>query len=214
MAGDVSRKMTFYMGACAGGVWKTTDGGGYWRNISDGYFNTAAIGALAVSASDPNVIYAGTGESTIRGNVSHGDGVYKSDDAGMSWRHVGLSESRHIGKIVIHPQDPDTVYVAAFGRAFGPNPERGVYRSRDGGASWEQVLFKSERAGSHDIAMDVNNPRILFAAVWQAQRYPYKLENGGPDCGLVAQYGWRRQLGGNSPPPPASPAISMAGIPK
>ena len=104
VAGDVSRKMTFYMGACAGGVWKTTDGGTYWTNVSDGYFNTAAIGALAVSASDPNVIYAGTGESTIRGNVSHGDGVYKSDDAGLSWRHIGLSESRHIGKIVIHPQ--------------------------------------------------------------------------------------------------------------
>ena len=126
VAGDVSNKQTFYMGACAGGVWKTTDGGLYWRNISDGYFNTAAIGALAVSASDANVIYAGTGESTIRGNVSHGDGVYKSDDAGLSWRHVGLSESRHIGKIVIHPQDPDTVYVAAFGRAFGPN--RGARR--------------------------------------------------------------------------------------
>ena len=193
VAGDIRQKMTFYMGACAGGVWKTTDGGLYWRNISDGYFNTAAIGALAVSASDPNVIYAGTGESTIRGNVSHGDGVYKSDDAGMSWRHIGLSESRHIGKIVIHPQDPDTVYVAAFGRAFGPNAERGVYRSRDGGASWEQILFKSERAGSHDIAMDVNNPRILFAAIWQAQRYPHKLENGGPDCGL-----WRSLDGGDT----------------
>ena len=193
VAGDVSRKMTFYMGACAGGVWKTTDGGTYWRNISDGFFNTAAIGALAVSASDPNVIYAGTGESTIRGNVSHGDGVYKSVDAGMTWRHVGLSESRHIGKIVIHPKDPDTVYVAAFGRAFGPNRERGVYRSRDGGRSWQQVLYKSDRAGSHDVALDVNNPRILFAAIWQAQRYPHKLENGGPDCGL-----WRSFDGGDT----------------
>ncbi len=193
VAGDVSRKMTFYMGACAGGVWKTTDGGQYWRNISDGYFNTAAIGALAVSASDPNVIYAGTGESTIRGNVSHGDGVYKSLDAGLSWRHVGLSESRHIGKIVIHPTNPDHVYVAAFGRAFGPNEERGVYRSRDGGGAWEKVLYKSARAGSHDVALDVNNPRILFAAIWQAQRYPHKLENGGPDSGL-----WRSFDGGDS----------------
>ena len=193
VAGDVSQKMTFYMGACAGGVWKTTDGGLYWRNISDGYFNTAAIGALAVAASDPNVIYAGTGESTIRGNVSHGDGVYKSVDAGLSWQHVGLSDSRHIGKIVIHPQNPDIVYVAAFGHAFGPNNERGVFRSLDGGGSWEKVLYKSERAGSHDVALDVNNPRILFAAIWQAQRYPHKLENGGPDCGL-----WRSMDGGDT----------------
>ncbi len=193
VAGDAARKMTFYMGACAGGVWKTTDGGQYWRNISDGYFNTAAIGALAVSAADPNILYAGTGESTIRGNVSHGDGVYKSLDAGRSWQHIGLSATRHIGKIVIHPQDADTVYVAAFGRAFGKSAERGVYRSRDGGASWQQVLFKSERAGSHDVALDVNNPRILFAAIWQAQRYPHKLENGGADCGL-----WRSFDGGDT----------------
>ena len=193
VAGDVSQKMTFYMGACAGGVWKTTDGGQYWRNISDGYFNTAAIGALAVSASDPNVIYAGTGESTIRGNVSHGDGVYKSVDAGLTWRHVGLSDSRHIGKIVIHPGNPDHVYVAAFGHAFGPNEERGVFRSLDGGGSWEKVLYKSERAGSHDVAMDVNNPRILFAAIWQAQRYPHKLDSGGPECGL-----WRSFDGGDT----------------
>ncbi len=193
VAGDVSQVMTFYMGACAGGVWKTTDGGLYWRNVSDGYFNTAAIGALAVSAADPNVIYAGTGESTIRGNVSHGDGVYKSDDAGLSWQHIGLSDTRHIGKIVIHPRDSDVVFVAALGHAFGPNEERGVFRSTDGGGSWQKVLYKSERAGSHDIAMDVNNPRILFAAVWQAQRYPHKLENGGPECGL-----WRSMDGGDS----------------
>ena len=193
VAGDVARKMTFYMGACAGGLWKTTDGGQYWRNISDGYFNTAAIGALAVSASDPNVIYAGTGESTIRGNVSHGDGIYKSVDAGMSWRHIGLSDTRHIGKIVIHPRDPDIVYVAALGHAFGPNEERGVFRSSDGGATWRKILYKSQRAGSHDLALDVNNPRILFAAIWQAQRYPHKLENGGQDCGL-----WRSVDGGDT----------------
>ena len=123
VAGDVSRKMTFYMGACAGGVWKTTDGGTYWTNVSDGYFNTAAIGALAVSASDPNVIYAGAGESAIRGNVSHGDGVYKSDDAGLSWRHIGLSESRHIGKIVIHPQEPGSL-CGGIWRAFVPTARR------------------------------------------------------------------------------------------
>ncbi len=193
VAGDVADKRTFYMGACAGGVWKTTDGGLYWRNVSDGYFNTAAIGALAVSTIDPNVIYAGTGESTIRGNVSHGDGLYKSEDGGRSWRHIGLEDTRHIGKIVVHPQDADTVYVAAFGRAFGQNAQRGVFRSQDGGRSWERVLFKSERAGSHDVALDVNNPRILFAAIWQARRHPHKLESGGSDCGL-----WRSVDGGDS----------------
>ena len=193
VAGDVSDPMTFYFGACAGGVWKTTDGGQYWQNISDGYFKTAAVGALAVSTSDPNVIYAGMGETSIRGNVSHGDGIYKSVDAGLSWQHMGLADTRHIGKIQIHPQNPDIVYVAALGHAFGPNNERGVYRSVDGGANWERVLYKSDRAGSHDVSMDVNNPRILFAAIWQAQRYPHKLESGGSECGL-----WRSTDAGDS----------------
>ncbi len=193
VAGDVSDPMTFYFGACAGGVWKTTDGGLYWRNISDGFFNTAAIGAIAVSTFDPNVIYVGTGETSIRGNVSHGDGVYKSTDAGKTWQHMGLSDTRHIGKIQIHPHDPNIVYIAALGHAFGPNEERGVFRSVDGGTNWERTLYKSTRAGSHDIAMDLNNPRILYAAIWQAQRYPHKLESGGPDCGL-----WRSNDAGNT----------------
>lgn len=193
VAGDAADPMTFYFGACAGGVWKTTDGGQYWHNISDGFFNTAAVGALAVSVSDPNVLYAGTGETTIRGNVSHGDGVYKSTDAGRSWQHMGLADTRHIGRILIHPKNPDIVYVAALGHAFGPNNERGVYRSLDGGVRWQRVLYKSDRAGSHDMALDVSNPRILYAAVWQAQRYPYKLENGGPECGL-----WRSSDGGDT----------------
>src|SRR5919201_4593406 len=150
VAGDVSDPATFYFGACAGGVWKTTDGGTTWHNVSDGYFKTAAVGAIAVSPSDPNVIYAGTGETTIRGNVSHGDGVYKSTDGGKTWANVGLRDTRHIAKIRIHPRDPDTVYVAALGHAWGPNEERGVFRSRDGGKSWERVLYKSDRAGSHD----------------------------------------------------------------
>ncbi|MCY4465079.1 MAG: glycosyl hydrolase [Chloroflexi bacterium] len=193
VAGDPQQKQSFYFGACAGGVWKTTDGGLYWRNISDGYFGTAAVGALAVAPSAPQILYAGTGESTIRGNVSHGDGVYKSSDGGRSWQHVGLRETRHIGKIAIHPQDPDTLYVAAFGRAFGQSDERGVYRSQDGGASWQLVLYKSARAGSHDISLDPQDPRILFAAIWQAQRYPHKLDSGGEDCGL-----WRSLDGGDS----------------
>jgi photosystem II stability/assembly factor-like uncharacterized protein len=193
VAGDVSDYRTFYFGACAGGVWKSTDGGQYWRNISDGYFTTAAIGALAVSDSDPNVIYAGTGETSIRGNVSHGDGVYRSRDGGRTWQNMGLAETRHIGKIQIHPDDPDTVYVAALGHAWGQNEERGVFRSFDGGETWEKVLYKSPRAGSHDVSMDPDNPRILYAAIWQAQRYPHTLVNGGEDSGL-----WRSTDGGDT----------------
>jgi photosystem II stability/assembly factor-like uncharacterized protein len=193
VAGDASNPMTFYFGACAGGVWKTTDGGQYWRNVSDGFFNTAAVGAIAVAESDPNVIYAGTGESTIRGNVSHGDGVYKSVDGGRSWTNVGLSDTRHIGKIVIDPHDAQRVYVAAFGHAWGPNAERGVFRTTDGGANWEKVLYVSPRAGSHDVTLDRHNPRILYAAIWQAQRYPHALESGGAESGL-----WRSFDGGDS----------------
>jgi photosystem II stability/assembly factor-like uncharacterized protein len=193
VAGDVFDPMTFYFGACAGGVWKTTDGGTYWRNVSDGFFGTSAIGAVEVSPSDPNVVYVGTGEACIRNNVSHGDGVYRSTDAGKTWQHVGLRDSRHIGCIRVHPQNPDIVYVAALGHAFGPNAERGVFRSTDGGASWQRILHKSARAGCHDISMDPHNPRILFAAVWQTQRYPHTLQSGGPDSGL-----WRSTDGGDS----------------
>jgi photosystem II stability/assembly factor-like uncharacterized protein len=184
VAGDVADRLTFYFGACAGGVWKTVDGGITWRNVSDGFFQTAAIGAIAVAESDPNVVYAGTGESTIRGNVSHGDGVYRSTDGGKAWRNVGLKDTRHIGKIQIHPQNPDLVYVAAFGHAWGPNEERGVFRSKDGGGTWEKVLYRSPRAGSHDVSLDPNNPRILYAAIWQAQRYPHALVSGGEESGL------------------------------
>jgi len=184
VAGDPNEKLTFYFGACAGGVWKTIDAGITWRNVSDGYFGTAAIGALAVSPSDPNVIYAGTGEASIRGNVVHGDGVYKSEDAGRTWRNIGLNDSRHIGKIQIHPQNPDIVYAAALGHAYGPSEERGVFRSRDGGANWDRVLYRGPRAGSHDVSLDQTNPRILYAAIWQVQRYPHVLISGGEECGL------------------------------
>ena len=193
VAGHPVEKATFYFGACDGGVWKTTDGGDYWENISDGFFKTSAVGAIAVSESDPNVIYAGTGETAIRGNVSHGDGVYKSTDGGRSWKNVGLKDTRHIGDIAIHPRNPDLVYVAALGHAWGPNEERGVFRSKDGGESWEKVLYKSERAGSHDISMDPKNPRIIYAAIWQAQRYPHQLVSGGEDSGL-----WKTTDGGDT----------------
>src|SRR5687767_4121702 len=175
VAGDAADRNTFYFGACAGGVWKTQDGGITWKPISDGFFGTAAIGALAVSTADPNVIYAGTGETSIRGNVSHGDGIYKSVDGGRTWRNMGLKDTRHIGKIQIHPENPDLVYAAALGHAFGPNEERGVFRSKDGGETWEKVLYRSPNAGSHDVSMDPTNPRILYAVIWQVRRYPHTL---------------------------------------
>lgn len=184
VAGDPSNPAIFYFGAVAGGVWKTNDAGTFWECISDGYLNTASVGALAVSESDPSVIYAGTGETTIRIDVSHGDGVYKSTDAGATWTHVGLEDTRHIAKIRIHPQNPDLVYVAALGHAFGPNKTRGVYRSQDGGKTWKQVLFRSEKAGAIDLTMDKNNPRILYTAIWEAHRNFWQIQSGGPDSSI------------------------------
>ncbi|MFQ5614372.1 MAG: glycosyl hydrolase [Anaerolineae bacterium] len=184
VAGDPDKPAVFYFGACAGGVWKTTDAGVTWQNISDGFFQTASVGALAVADSDPNVIYAGMGEATIRIDVSPGDGVYKSTDGGQTWAHTGLAGTRHIGKIRVHPANPDLVYVAALGHAFGPNEQRGVFRSQDGGQTWQKVLYKSERAGAVDLALDPGNPRILFASIWQARRTFWNLSSGGPDSGL------------------------------
>ena len=184
VAGDPVDQTTFYFGACAGGVWKTTDGGIYWQNISDGFLKTAAVGAIAVSEADPNVIYAGMGEACIRGNVSHGDGVYRSTDAGKTWAHLGLEETRHISRIRVHPKDPDTVYVAALGHAYGANKERGVFRSTDGGGTWEQVLFRSDHAGAIDLSLDPTNPRVLYASFWDVLRTPWGLTSGGPDSSM------------------------------
>jgi photosystem II stability/assembly factor-like uncharacterized protein len=184
VAGDPSRPLVFYFGACAGGVFRTEDAGITWLNVSDGYFTSASIGDIAVAPGDPNVIYVATGEAHIRGNVVSGDGVYKSTDAGRTWTHLGLRDTRHIGRLRIHPTNPDLVYVAALGHAFGPNDERGVFRTRDGGRSWEKVLYKDPDTGAIDIAMDVTNPRILYASLWQARRYPHKLESGGPGSAL------------------------------
>ena len=184
VAGDPINKAVFYFGSTGGGVWKTDDAGTTWRNVSDGYFEWASVGALAVAPSDPNVLYAGMGETTIRGNVSRGDGVYKSTDAGRTWKQIGLPKTQNIGCIVVHPSNPDTVYVAAFGHVWGPNPDRGLYRTTDGGETWERVLFVSERAGALDISMDPTNPRILFASTWEAGRTPYSLNSGGSGSGL------------------------------
>ena len=184
VAGDPVHSQVFYFGSTGGGVWKTTDGGIIWENVSDGYFKRASVGAIAVAPSDPNVIYVGMGETTIRSNVSHGDGVYRSTDGGLTWTHLGLADTRNIAKVRVHPHNPDLVYVAALGHAHGPNAERGVFRSKDGGQNWERILYRSEKAGAIDLSMDPNNPRILFAAIWEAQRKPYTLVSGGEECGL------------------------------
>ncbi len=184
VAGDPVDPAVFYFGACAGGVWKTTDGGTYWENVSDGYFNTASVGAIAVAGSDRNVIYAGMGESCIRGDVTFGDGVYRSTDGGQSWTNMGLTDTRHIARVRVHPANPDLVYVAALGHAYGPNDERGVFRSRDGGNNWERVLFRSENSGAVDLSLDPNNPRILYASIWETRRTPWSLISGGPESGI------------------------------
>src|SRR6266702_3105658 len=184
VAGDPVHNLVFYFGSTGGGVWKTTDGGLIWQNVSDGFFKRASVGAIAVSDSDPNVVYVGMGETTIRGNGSHGDGVYKSTDGGRTWTHLGLENTRNIAKVRIHPQSPDLVYVAALGHAHGPNPERGLYRSSDGGKTWQQILFHSDKSGAIDLALDPNNPRILYVSFWEAERKPYTLISGGEGCGI------------------------------
>jgi photosystem II stability/assembly factor-like uncharacterized protein len=193
VAGVASQPNVYYFGATGGGIWKTTDAGASWLPISDGQLQTGSVGALAVAVSDPNVIYAGMGEACIRGNASNGDGVYKSVDAGKTWRNVGLKDSYHIGAVVVHPKNPDLVYVAALGHLWGPNAERGVYRSTDGGATWKQVLTRGPKAGASDLAMDPTNPRVLYAAFWNVSRKPWRLDSGGPGSGL-----WKSTDGGDT----------------
>ncbi len=184
VAGHPTERNAFYFGACAGGIWKTEDGGNIWLNVSDGFLDSAAVGALAVAESDPNVVYAGMGEACIRSNVYGGDGVYRTTDGGRTWTHLGLRDTRHIGRVVVHPRDADTVYVAALGHAFGPNAERGVYRTTDGGRTWDQILFRDADTGAVSLAMDPTNARILYAAFWQARRTAYGLTSGGPGSSL------------------------------
>ncbi len=184
VTGDPINPFTFYFGSTGGGVWKTHSAGERWENISDDQIGVGSIGAVAIAPSDRNVLYVGTGSACPRGNVSAGDGIYKSTDAGKTWQHIGLPEAGQIGRILVHPERPDTVYAAALGHIFGPNAQRGIYKSVDGGSSWQLALSVSSHAGGVDLAMNPKNPRELFAAIWQAERKPWTMIDGGEDSGL------------------------------
>jgi photosystem II stability/assembly factor-like uncharacterized protein len=182
-AGVPGDPTTYYFGATGGGVWKSTDGAQTWSSVFDKE-GTAAIGSLAVANSNSNIVYVGTGEACIRGNISRGDGVYKSMDAGKTWKNVGLHDTQAIGKVIINPANPDIVFVAALGHPYGPNAERGIFRTTDGGKTWEKVLYKDENTGGIDVAFDPHNPNIIFGALWQARRTSWSLDDGGPGSGL------------------------------
>jgi photosystem II stability/assembly factor-like uncharacterized protein len=184
VAGIATQPLVYYMGATGGGVWKTEDAGVTWINVSDGFFHTGSVGAVSVAESNPNVVYAGMGEACLRGNLSSGDGVYKSTDAGKTWTHVGLADTSQIGRIRIHPSNPDVAFVAAVGHPYGANAERGVFRTKDGGATWQKVLFVDDRTGAADIAIDPSNAQVLYATTWQVLRTPWTITSTGPGSGL------------------------------
>ena len=192
VAGIAGDPLTYYQAATGGGVWRTRDGGGSWDNISDGYFG-GSIGSVAVAPSDPNVIYVGGGEKSLRGNVSPGWGMWKSDDAGRSWRSLGFEGGQHIPRMVVHPRDEDVVWAAVLGHAYGPNAERGVFKSTDGGETWEHVLFVSEDAGAFELEIDPTNPRILYASTWNVRRTPYSFSSGGDGSAI-----WKSTDGGET----------------
>ena len=193
IAGIPSQPFTFFMGATGGGVWKTEDAGMNWKNISDGKIKAGSIGAITVAPSANNIIYVGTGSASPRGNISSGIGIYKTTDNGNTWNHIGLPNAGQIGKIIVHPQDPNLVYVAALGQIFGPNPDRGVYRSKDGGEHWEQILSVSDSTGAIDLDINPNNPMEIYAAMWRAERKPWTLVDGGKDGGI-----WKTMDGGDN----------------
>ena len=192
VAGDTKSKNTFYFGATGGGVWKTLDGGSNWKNISDKYFG-GSIGCVAIAPSDNTILYAGEGESTLRGNVSEGFGIWRTDDGGRSWKNLGLKDTRHIIRIIIHPKNPDVVLVAAIGHLFGANEERGIFKTIDGGKTWKKVLYVNNQTGCSDLIMEPGNPSVLYAATWRIQRTPYSLESGGDGGGI-----WKSMDGGET----------------
>ena len=184
VAGSVARPFEYYMGATGGGLWKTSDGGALWRPVTDGQIHSSSVGAVAVAGSNPDVVYIGTGESEIRGNIIQGDGAYKSTDGGKTWTHIGLVETQVISKIRVHPANPDLVYVAAFGHHARPNAERGVFRSKDGGKTWERILFRDDKTGAIELILDPHNPQVVYAALWEAYRNSWEMSSGGPGSGL------------------------------
>lgn len=193
VAASYKNKTTFYFGATGGGVWKTTDGGSNWKNISDKYFGSS-IGAVAVAPSDEAIVYAGEGENTMRGNVSEGiGGIWRSEDGGKSWKNLGLKDGRHIIRIIIHPRNPDIVWAAVMGHLFGPNEERGVYKTTDGGKTWKRTLFVNNQTGCSDLVMEPGNPSVFYAGTWRLIRTPYSLESGGEGSGL-----WKSTDGGET----------------
>ena len=187
ISGVINNQNLYYMGTAGGGVWKTEDAGNTWEPISDGYYG-GSIGALAVSESDPNIIYVGEGEQTLRGNVSSGMGMWKSLDAGETWEYIGLPKSEHISRIRIHPKNPNVVYVGVIGNLWKPNNERGLYKTIDGGKSWSKILFVSDKAGVGDIILDPNNSRIIYASTWEMKRNGYRMDSGGPDSKVFRSY--------------------------
>ena len=212
VTGAVGEPNTYYFGGVGGGVWKTTDGGITWTPMSDKE-KFSSIGAIAVAESDPNVVYVGTGEACIRNNILQGNGMYKSTDAGKTWHFIGLEDTRHIGRLAVHPKNSDIVFVAALGHAYGRNAEHGVFRSTDGGKTWQKVLYKDDQTGAIDVVFDPSNPSILYAALWQAYRTPYSMVSGGPGSGLYrsADGGttWT-QIKGNGFPPGVLGRIGVA----
>jgi len=184
VCGSLTNKNTFYFGATGGGLWKTTDGGSNWKNVSDGWFG-GGVGAVAIAPSDESVVYAGEGECTLRNNVSENlGGIWRSDNGGRSWRNLGLKDTRHIARIIVHPRNPDIVWVAAMGHLFGPNTERGVYKTTDGGKSWRHVLFVNDQTACSELVMEPGNPMVLYAGMWHVKRTPYSMESGGEGSGL------------------------------
>ena len=184
IAGSPQRKLEYYFGAVGGGLWKTTDGGFNWKPVTDGQITSSSVGAVAVSESNPDIVYIGTGETEFRGNIMQGDGVYKSVDGGKTWKNTGLKNTQAISRIRIHPSDPNIVYVAALGHPYGPSEDRGVFKTTDGGLTWKKVLYKGDRAGAEDLILDPANPDIIYASIWQVYRTPYKMWGGGGACGL------------------------------